>query len=203
MPKKLGEALAFEWEVEDRPDKLWDILSKLEDSPQEAIADLADFSAEGSRLAMAYLGEIYADGLYGIEQNDHLAEHWLVQSMHHDSVEGAFRLAKFLENNRRVSEAQGILKELVAEGFSPAMYVLGMHHWNGTGVAMSKQRALRYLMLAEREGHVEAKMFIAKLMMSGYFGCLNRIVGVWCVLRLLLPIVKLKYSFPDSDWLRV
>lgn len=202
MTSSMGEALAFEWEVDDHPDLLWDIVEGLKADPENSIEDLKEFAERGSRLAMIYLGMIYADGLYGVTKDWPLAEHWLLRSKESESIEGAFRLGKLLEAQDRDAEALEIYEELSDEYYSPAMYALAMNLWRSRDDENTKEKAVKYLEMAEREGHVLAKIFWIKIMIRGHFGFYNRLIGLWCAIISVAPIGRFVSAHPASDQLR-
>lgn len=202
MTMTLGEELALEWDMEDRPDLLWEILENLSENPKIALEDLVEFADAGSRLAMAYLGEIYADGLYHADENLDLAEDWLLRSKNQGSREGAFRLAKLLDFKGRSDEALSCYEELSNEGFAPAMYALAVKLWRKGDDGYSKDRAMEYLEKAEKEGHILAKFLMVKLMIRGHYGFFNRILGIWGALKLIVPAIRFSSNYPESDFLR-
>ena len=201
MPAKYPEIIVQEWEREPDVERLWGATDLLKTDVLTAIKKLEDLSMEGSALSMMYLGDTY---LYGrkVEIDLERGERWMRQSVARGSIEGMYRLARYYQSQGRNDEAKCILVQLCDHGFSPAMYILGLMYYEGSGVEKDINMAEKYWTMAELNGHIIAKQAISIMLRSGRHGIFGKIKGYVKLIQLLTYGVAYRILYPESDRLR-
>lgn len=198
----LGEALQFEWDTDESSNALWDAIELAAHAPGETLAQIESLAHLGSRLAMIYLGDVFALGRYGAEKNIEKASYWFKTARDKGSIEASFRLAELFEDGGHIPEAVAEYESLANQGYGPAMFALGRLYWRGEKVCKDRERAVELMLEAEGKHHIYATIFITKLMQRGYFGFASVFKGIWRTVLLTYPVFKAAYERPNSDAFR-
>jgi TPR repeat protein len=200
MTKRLGENIQREWDEEPLAGELWDALQARKRDRAEGIALLNDLAGRGSALAMMYLGHAQVRG----EDQDQVAlgEQWLIKSATRGSIEGRFQLAQHYKRQKDGSKALAELKALASQGYTPAMYDLGLLLFRGELVDKSVPKAVGYLKMAISGGHLPSMGLLAKIYRKEKFGIGGRIASHWLCLTKLPALIRLMSRYPSSDRLR-
>lgn len=198
-----GENLALEWKADPWQGSLWDALVLGETNPNAALERMKQLTAKGSPLSMFYLGDFYTFGRFGIERDFEAAEHWLRQAASMGSIEGSYLLARHLEGARKYKEAENEYKKLAEREFSPALFALGVEHYNGEWLKRDIEQSIEYFERAEKLGHLHAKHRLWHIFRKEKSGITYKIKGWLKWLTLLVPFVLCKVHYPNSDRLRL
>ena len=132
----------------------------------------------------------------------HVGVEWYCRATTHGSVEGAHRLAFCYYHLKKYGESVEVLSQLSEQGFSPSTYCLGLFHYHGIGVERSLTSAIGLWELAERRGHLLARVKLSFVLRSGVHGFLGRLRGVMKMFLVIIPYVRLSLKNPRSDLLR-
>ncbi len=110
----------------------------------------------GDANAQIALGNVFAEGLYSVPQNDAEALQWYERSARAGNSLGEFILASFYEQGRGTTrnEAQALAwyKLSAGQGFTRAQAALGRIYASGQGVAKDPIEAYKWLSLAAAGG---------------------------------------------------
>ncbi|BDW81414.1 hypothetical protein MACH24_08520 [Erythrobacter sp. Dej080120_24] len=170
--------------------------------PSTAYEKLAEVAAMGSPMANMILGDAHLMGRNGLTKDEDQGERFLRRASKLGSLEGAFRLARYLEAKKLNSEAIQIYENLSEARFAPAAFVLGVSYTKGTFTEKDLDLGTRYLKVAADEGHLHAKDWLAQLVLESEasFPELSKALAT----RLLLKkrIQNLTQSDPASDLIR-
>lgn len=201
MSAGLGENLEREWDQDLRSPEIWDALQTMEIDPTAGMRNLETLAAEGSSLGMMHLGHIYISGQYGVKKRPDIGEDWLRKSFEYGSIEGGYRLAKYLQISNCDNEALQIYENLAIRGYAPAMFVLGQEYYLGNIVPKSIDISLSYFSKATSLGHIYAAQWKSKILMKDVRTPISWILGFWCRIRMFIPAIR-ALKFPNSDLLR-
>lgn len=166
-----------------------------------AIQELESLIDEGSSFAMAALGNIFLYGSYGIPVDEAKGKELLSRSASMGSIEGAYRLACFLDSRGRHAEAFDIYQRLAERRFSPAIYRLAWAYHQGRWVSQDKSKARELFAEAMNEGHLLAKQKLSyELRQSAKVA--DKIYGHFLLITLVVPRALQYRRQPRSDRLR-
>jgi TPR repeat protein len=202
MTLRIGENLAKEWNSDPRGTQLWDVVGLAETDPEAALNGMKQLAEEGSSLSMMFLGDAYLFGRYGLKKEPALAERWLRRSASAGSIEGAYLLARYLQGCGRHDAALVEYNKLAESGFSPALFVLGTIHYKGEIARKDIDKAFYYFIEASKLGHLHAKHWVSYIQMNDGLGIISWIVGFFKRCTLIIPFVKTRVMYPQSDRLR-
>ena len=147
-------------------------------------------------MSMLYLGEMYRKG-DGTKKDLVQAESWFQRAADKGSNLAKYHLGKVYLETGRFIEAKGAFEIGVAEGFAPAIYVLG---WMYSGHGFRDMRLARDLLeQASSLGHLLAKKSLACLLLSGRFGPLQFLRGIWIALDIIKRSLKIAFTTPSGD----
>ena len=194
-----GENLAQEWDREDRAELLFDALRLAESDPTAALEQLEAMALQGSGLAAYYLGDIFVYGRFGVVKNLELAQRWLLLSANNGSVEGRYLLAQFLQGEGNMDEAILNYESLARNGFSPALFSLGIIFLKGKNVKVNIAKAKRYFEIASRHGHVHSRHWLSYIRRNRSKGVVDKFIGVYDLIMILFLFPFYKLCRPESD----
>jgi len=200
--RKLGESIQQEWDADPCRQELWNALQLFDNAPHAAIAALTGLAAQGSGLAMMYLGEAYLKGRGGIESDRMLGEQWLVRSAEHGSIEGRYGLAIHYEGSGRPESARNELTKLADRGYSPAMFRLGYGFYKGKWGGKDIAQAQHFLGMAQRAGHLPGAIWLNRIDIVESLGLARKVSGIWGWLKLAPLVFRYVSNYPTSDRLR-
>lgn len=202
MTSNIGENLAREWASDSCRQELWDLVGLAESDPDSAVEEMNRLAQKGSILSMVFLGDAYLVGRWGVTKDPDLGEHWLRRSAAGGSIEGAYHLARHLLGRGDYEAALDEYRRLASYGFSPAAFVLGALHYKGEIVAKDVRKALEYFREAGRLGHLPSRHWISYILMNNDMGFISWLHGLAKRVSLVIPFVKTKVMYPESDCLR-
>eukprot|EP00960_Hanusia_phi_P065046 765985-Hanusia_phi.AAC.4 len=155
----------------------------LEPNASAAIPLLLKAADKGSRRAMTWVGLMYAEGRYGVLQDDTKAEMYLLRSVKaykegsavfKEVREGARALFKLA---RRFASGQGVRQNhekavdwysrASIKGYSPAIYELAMCYIKGLGLPKDERVGARQLELCCSRGYSKAFAEFGKMLLEG------------------------------------
>ncbi|MBC2667025.1 sel1 repeat family protein [Novosphingobium flavum] len=200
---KLGENIAREWSEEPQAPALWKALQLVKCDPHTGIEALELLASDGSCLAKMYLGNMYLSGKHGVRQNLDVGEYWLRRSAEEGSIEGAYGLAWHLLNIGQTDAALAEYDRLSDLGYPPALYILGVHFYNGEIVERNLSKALQYFLRGEAKGHFFAAKWACRLQIRGEMGLCARFLSLAKMLALTPSFLRTVLTYPNSERLRI
>ena len=200
MTSKLGENMQREWDEEPLRRELWEALQARKQDHGAEIAMLTDLAGRGSALAMMYLGHAYASS--GDHEQEVQGEEWLIRSAKEGSIEGRFQLAQHYKRQKAWEKARAELEALAAQGYSPAMYDMGLLLYGGDLGYKAVPEAIHYLKMAINAGHLPSMALLSRIYRKEKFGFRGRIASHWLCLAKIPAFVRCMRSYPSSDRLR-
>ncbi|MEO6041327.1 MAG: tetratricopeptide repeat protein [Croceibacterium sp.] len=195
------ENMDREWCAEPKARELSSALGILELQPVLAVRQLEALAAEGSALAMLYLGDTFANAR-GVTRDVTLGFSWYQKAAGAGSIEAAHRVAFFYYHRGMFTECLETLTSLSKGCFIPSIYCLGLLYFNGTGVSKDIGESIRYWNLAAANGHLNARRRISIILRSGEFGLTGRLAGFAKLARLFVPYMIYWLKYPSGDRLR-
>ena len=139
---------------------------------KESLADLEELWNETKDSESAlYLGQMYANGWGGVEENDNLALDWF-----HKAVEGGdYRVYSFLgdlysigrgiEDDKLAKQwykkALDPIRKMAGDGVVYAQNTLGNMYYNGEGVKQDYKEANKWFRKAGDQGYAESQYYLA------------------------------------------
>ncbi|EKX38086.1 hypothetical protein GUITHDRAFT_77568, partial [Guillardia theta CCMP2712] len=157
----------------------------LEPNASAAVPLLIKAADRGSKRAMTWVGLMYAEGRYGMLQDDEKAEWYLLRSAR-EYKEGSqvgkeiragaralFKLAQRFAEGRGVKQnyekAIDWYSRASIKGYSPAFYELGMCYIKGLGHGLdqSDSAAVEWYARASEEGHAKAQFKLGLFYLKG------------------------------------
>lgn len=196
-----SENLAREWKEDGQAPDVWDALQLMEVDPQLGLGNLQVLAEGGSSIGAMYLGHIYMTGQYGVNIDRDLGEDWLQRSANMGSIEGCFRLAKYMHADGRDSDAVVLYKQMSDRGYMPANFILGVEYSLGEAVEKDAELSFYFFRKADAAGHLHARHWVSHILMkdgsvlSWFRGILKKIV-------LFIPMMYYSIKYPNSDRLR-
>ena len=115
---------------------------------------------EGDVAAQIYVGWAYFYGKL-VARDQKAGEGWLRKAYEQGSLEGGYRLALVLLQQRD-PESIGLLTRLGDQGYSPANYELGRCLYAGDLIDRDPQQAAMRWAIAANNGHELSKMMLLK-----------------------------------------
>ncbi len=197
-----GENLAREWDEERWAGSLWDALEIGESDPDATIAKLRSLADKGSALSMFYLGEYYTYGWQGVSRDWELAQKWLKKGASKGSIAALYLLARHYEAAEQYQDARNAYEALAEREYSPALYALGFEHYKGAWLEKDIQKAIAYLKEAKDLGHFFAARELSHIYRTEDLGFTKRLRGWFIPMRIVVPFVRCRLSYPNSDRLK-
>jgi TPR repeat protein len=178
----------------------YEIASKLleEGNYKEAFENYLTLAETGDIHAQVMVGWLYEMGR-GSNQDIDKARFWYSKAANMDSLEGQFYLGSLYRLERKYSEAMIWLEKAAAYMYGPALYRLGKMYELGEGVSIDKEKAIKYLEDAARQGHLFAKRELSIKMLRGELGIMSTFKGLLMFLNVLILGIKLGWREPYSD----
>lgn len=179
----------FECDLNGEPDldRLYCAINAIETNPNFAMAEFKDLADAGSTQSMVYLGYLYGSGI-GVEKSPKSGEMWYKKAELSGSIEARYRLSNVFIYQGRFKEALDLLKILENVGYTPGLYSLGAMYMRGQGVDKDMNLARKYWSFASERGHLIARRDLASVYLTGKFGFLNLIKGIWWKMTIFIPI---------------
>jgi TPR repeat protein len=153
----------IDWEKEPDTPELLTAWKLIDSRLHEAFHRLEALAERGSATSMALIGDIYHYGRSGHFIDRREAEKWLRKGAALGSAMSCYFLSRLLVEARRYDEVPELLRTAIAQGYAPAMNLLGRLYWAGAGVEKDIERARHYLERAAAKGSLMAKAGLAAL----------------------------------------
>lgn len=196
-----SENLAREWGTDHQAPEIWDALQLMKVDAQSGLRDLMELAEGGSAISAMYLGHFYMTGQHGVDIDNDLGERWLRRSADMGSIEGGFRLAKYMQARDRDDEAMVLYRALSNNNYMPANFVLGVEYYLGEAVDKNAEISLEFFKKADAAGHLHAGHWVSYILMKDG-GVALWLRGVLKRLALFLPMMYYSVQYPNSDRLR-
>ena len=200
MRKKLGENLEREWAKEAFPQELWNAARTLRTSRLWGLNELSKLAAQGSPLAMMYLGHALVKS--GSESDVKTGCTWLMKSAEAGSIEGRLQLAIHYKQQAEGERAQSELSALVAQGYTPAMYLLASILYDGKIVERDLTQAIHLLKTACSAGHLPSHAFLSSIYRKERVGFIAKLRSYWLCLAKIPAFIWYLWRHPNSDCMR-
>lgn len=118
----------------------------------------------GDTWAQNHIGVCYSEG-DGVEKNDTLALKWFRIAAENGNITGQLNLGECYYNGEGglevdYTQATKWFRKAAESGLGIAQYQLGLCYFNGNGVEQNKEEAFRWLQMAARKDHKEARKFL-------------------------------------------
>jgi len=169
-----------------------------EDRYEEAFEKYRGLAEKGTVTAQLLLGWLYQVGK-GVQQNVAEAKKWYEKAAITQSPQAQFYLGNLFRTMGEYNQVLDWLERSAAQGYSPAIYLLGQLYYMGEGVDLDKQKASEYFKRAAEKGHLFAQRNIAYDMIKGRHGMARIPLGVLLMVRGLWQVIRVTFTDPDSD----
>lgn len=120
----------------------------------------------GFNVVAHQLGKCWRDGL-GVLPDDEQAEIWFRRSAEAGYDFSQYTLAKFLQNDKRITEAAGWYEKAALQGNPYAAYQLSKLYLTGEGVPKDIEKAAQFLRTSAQAGNQYAQYALGKLYLAG------------------------------------
>jgi TPR repeat protein len=175
-----------EWDADPLGHDLWYACETLKINSVAGLEEISALAERGSPLAMAILGDAHLYGRHGLPVTKNLGEKYLEEAGRHGSRDARYRLAKHYLNQSDFERAERELSALVDTGYVPALHALAAALYRGDWQPKDPERALRLWRLAERQGHLPSKRWIAYVYRKGEMGLWMHALGLVKTAQLLV-----------------
>lgn len=149
----------------------------------------------------AFIGKMYAEGR-GTAINLEDATGWYSRALEAGYWPASLSVARLLGRRDLWAQARTMLEVAALQGYSPAMYYLGMIHKTGRGTVKDQERALLYFRRAATQGHVFARKEVALHLIRGGGGILMIFKGIGLLASALWTAFRTYWRTPNSDTIR-
>lgn len=168
----------IEWGGEPDRETLTQAADVLELDPAKAKLMFESLAQRGSPTSMFYLGEIYRVGL-GCKADPVEAEHWFREASARGSLFAWYSLGVLYLSTHRYDLALEPLHTAAAQGYAPALNMLGQVYASGMGVEVDINKAKKFFVRASSKGHVLAKARLGRLLRKHPEDTIDKINGYW------------------------
>lgn len=168
----------IEWNKEPDQEALTRAADMLELDPVKAKPFFELLAERGSPTGMFYLGEIYAHGL-GCKADPVEAERWYQMACAQESLLAWYSLGVLYLSTHRSDQAMEPLRTAAAQGYAPALNMLGQIYSSGMGVEVDFDKARKFFRRASNNGHVLAKARLGNILRKHPENISDRTEGYW------------------------
>ena len=133
---------------------------------RSAVDTLERLWHDGFTTAAHQLGKVWRDGLCD-PPDEKQAEKWFRCAAEVGLGYSQYALGKFLQGQKRISEAVSWYEKVAAQGNQYAHYRLGKLYLSGDGVPKDVKRAVEYLTASAKLGNQYAQYALGKLYLRG------------------------------------
>lgn len=167
----------------------------------EALALFRNLAEAGISRAQLMTGWIYHHGL-GLQENFEEARNWYSRAAAEGSIEAQFNLGVVCMKQGNFTAGHDWYQKAASEGYLPARYRLAWSFESGSGTTVDREKAFNLFEGASKEGHLPSQMMIAKRLLAGYRGSIQRLVGLVLMLKTYVQTFWIAARDPQSDRIR-
>jgi TPR repeat protein len=162
---------------------------------------LEDLANRGSLMSMIYIAWAYEKGNGVLTDEDQVIA-WYRRAINSGSDLATYYLGHFYLKRKNYIQAKEVFNIGALKDYSPAIYCLGCMYLEGTGCEKNQVEALNLFKKASKQGHVFAKRSLAGMYLSGKYGLVNIINGLFLFFSALKSSFIIHMKDPHSDLLR-
>jgi TPR repeat protein len=166
------------WDKEPDLKRLHEAWKLLDNDLPTAVAKLRLLADLGSIKSMVYLGTIYRTDVR-IEKDLSEAEKWYLRAAQLDYIPATYGLGLIYLKRKYYRRAVEEFKRGAARNYMASIYMLGEMFYRGQGVAADVNKARELWERGNLFGYLYAKDALGKLLMTGKFGPLQWLRGMW------------------------
>ena len=155
-----------------------------------AIHELESLAAAQSTLAPLYLGWVYQHG-NGVDEDLTQAEHWFKTALARGDATSSYYLGHLYRKTDRHREASDAFEQGANLGYLPSTYCLAMNFRDGKGRTPNADVAIQLFTSASEGGHIFARRALATYYLSGKFGLIKWMYGIWLFVNSVLKGIYL------------
>lgn len=168
----------------------------------EALAQYRNLAEAGHPRAQLMVGWIYHHGL-GLQEDLEEARKWYSLAAGQGSMEAQFNLGVLCMKQGDSAAGRDWYQKAASQGYLPACYRLAWSYESGSGTTLDREKAFNLFEQTTREGHLPSQMAIAKRLLAGYRGPIQRLVGLGLMLKTYMQTVWIAARDPQSDRIRL
>jgi len=173
-------------------------------SPLEGEVLLRALVEKGSVHSMVHLGYLYSHRAQEAGGPDlPKAEHWYRLAGDAGSRVAMFHLGRLYLKLQDVDKARAAFEVGARNGHAPCIFHLGRIYRDGLGVEPQIEKARALFENATNLDHIYAKRALGRLLLSGYFGLLQRFRGLSLVLSAAIEATREIQANPKSEKLKI
>jgi TPR repeat protein len=166
------------WGSEPDLERLRSVPTLFDVDPVAARTELEHLAALGSVKSMTVLGTIYRRG-QGTRVDLFKAESWYLRAAELGYVPANYCLGLIYLRRGYHRKAVDQFRIAADRSYMPGIHMLGNMYCNGRGIDKDLREARRLWEWGNSLGFIHAKTALAKLLMTGKFGLLQWLRGVW------------------------
>ncbi len=168
---------------------------------QEAFGRYLDLAEKGDIVSQRLVAWMYHRAS-GVTRDVGKAEHWYRLAADRGDAQSAYWLAILLNEEGDPGQANDFLALAADRNYAPAMYSIGVSYFRGRGVSQDIEKALFFFEKAAKLGNVKAGAELAKQLIRGRRGTINRIRGLFMAIRVFGMAFKVALNNTDDERLR-
>lgn len=168
---------------------------------EEAFAKFDNLAKSGDIVSKRLVAWMYHRG-EGVNKNIERAEKWYRSAVDNGDTQSAYWLAILLNESGDSVQANKFLAVAADRNYAPAIYSLAVSHMRGRGVAQDAHKGLLLLETAAKLGNVKAKAELAKQLIRGRRGMVNRVRGVFMALSVFVTGFRIALNNMEDERLR-
>ena len=165
----------------------------------EALAQYRNYA--NHPRAQLMVGWIYHHGL-GVQVDVEEARRWYLLAAGQDSIEAQFYLGVLSMKKGEYETGRDLYQRAASQGYMPACYRLAWLYESGNGTPIDKEKAFNLFLQTAKQGHLPSQMIVAKKILRGYRGQLQRPIGLFLVLKTYLQTILVGIRDLHNDRIR-
>jgi TPR repeat protein len=197
-PNRPGSVTIVNWAAEPDLDQLRRAYRELATNPSQALHDLEELADRGSQMSMRYIAQAYKDGTEVTRDLDQ-AEAWYRRAINAGSTHSMHSLGLLYLYKKEYLKAIEEFSAAVSKNSSPSMYILGRMYFRGEGVDRNISAARNLWENGVTLGHIPSRRHLADLLMTGQFGILQILRGVWLWISGVIQAFFILMNDPGSE----
>jgi TPR repeat protein len=168
---------------------------------QEAFECYLDLAEKGDIHSQCMVAWMYHRAK-GVTGDVNKAEHWYRLAADRGDAQSAYWLAILLNESGDPGQANDFLALAADRDYTPAMYSIAVSYFKGRGVSQDIEKGLYFLEQAAKRGNVKAGAELAKQLIRGRRGTINRIRGIFMAARVFVKAFKIALRNREDERLR-
>lgn len=168
----------------------------------DALAQYRNLAEAGHPRAQLMVGWIYHHGL-GLQENFDEARKWYSIAAGQGSMEAQFNLGVLCMKEGDFAVGRDWYQKAASQGYLPARYRLAWSYESDSGTTVDREKAFHLFEQTTKEGHLPSQMVIAKRLLAGYRGPIQRLVGLVLMLKTYMQTIWIAARDPQSDRIRL